>query len=83
MDTEAVLDDPLGFAALAGGELVLLDQSVPAGLWLLGPPPELPAGRADLWELDVWGRSHGSRPPRAPCGSRGRRARARTDRRPP
>jgi hypothetical protein len=54
IDSEAVLDNPLGFAALADGELVVLDQSVPAGLWLLGPASGSSTG-AHLWELDVWG----------------------------
>jgi hypothetical protein len=47
--SDAVLDNPLGFAELAGGELVLMDQHVPAGVWLLRH------GAADGWELEVWG----------------------------
>jgi hypothetical protein len=47
--SDAVLDNPLGFTALAGGELVLVDQSVPAGLWLLAD------GDTDSWTLEVWG----------------------------
>jgi hypothetical protein len=48
--SDAVLDNPLGFAALAGGELVLLDRELPAGLWLAGP-----AAGGDAWRLEVWG----------------------------
>ena len=48
--SEAVLDNPLGFAALARGELVLLDQELPAGVWLAGP-----AAGAARWRLEVWG----------------------------
>jgi hypothetical protein len=47
LGSDLVLDNPLGFAALAGGELVLGDQAVPAGLWLH-------AG-GDGWELEAWG----------------------------
>jgi hypothetical protein len=50
VESDAVLDNPLGFAALAGGELVLLDQEVPAGIWLGGP-----AAGTGGWELEVWG----------------------------
>ena len=52
LSSDDVLDNPFGFAALAGDpELVLLDRQLPAGLWL-GPP----ANRADDgWELEVWG----------------------------
>jgi len=50
VESDAVLDNPLGFAALAGGELVLLDQEVPAGVWLAGP-----AAGVGAWELEVWG----------------------------
>ena len=50
--SDAVLDNPLGFAALSEFEMLLLDHSVPAGLWL---------HRRGLstdgfaWELEVWG----------------------------
>jgi len=53
---DAVLDNPLGFAALSEDhELVLLDAALPAGLWLgrqtdVGPPPTRHG-----WELEVWG----------------------------
>jgi hypothetical protein len=56
--SDAVLDNPLGFAALAqGGELVLLNGCVPAGLWLgrhthIHPAP---APVRYTWELEVWG----------------------------
>ena len=45
--SDAVLDNPLGFAAIAGGELVLADQAVPAGLWL--------HATHDGWDLEAWG----------------------------
>jgi hypothetical protein len=49
LDAEAALDNPLGFAALAeGGELLLLDQELPAGLWLGG-------AAEDGWEVEAWG----------------------------
>jgi hypothetical protein len=52
LSSDVVLDNPFGFAALsAEPELVLLDQQLPAGLWL-GPPTN-PAD--DGWELEVWG----------------------------
>ena len=50
LDAEAVLDNPFGFARLAGEELVLLDRELPAGLWLAGP-----GAGADGWRLEVWG----------------------------
>ncbi|HZF68211.1 MAG TPA: hypothetical protein VEZ47_09245, partial [Gemmatirosa sp.] len=51
--SDAVLDNPFGFAALAEGhELVLLDAELPAGLWL-GHPPHDAAG--DGWAVEVWG----------------------------
>jgi hypothetical protein len=55
VDSDVVLDNPIGFAGLAeGGELVLLDRQLPAGVWLgrhAGAAPGAPAG----WELEVWG----------------------------
>ncbi len=55
VDSDVVLDNPIGFAVLAeGGELVLLDRQLPAGVWLgrhAGAAPGAPAG----WELEVWG----------------------------
>jgi hypothetical protein len=52
--SDAVLDNPLGFAALAeDGELVVLDAELPAGVWLGRPPLTPPAPRR--WELEVWG----------------------------
>ena len=50
LSSDVVLDNPFGFAALGGeSELVLLDQQLPAGLWL-GPP-----AAGDGWELEAWG----------------------------
>ncbi len=51
LSVDTVLDNPLGFAALSDFEMVLLDQSVPAGLWLLRH--SYPTSSA--WELEVWG----------------------------
>jgi hypothetical protein len=57
LDSEAVLDNPFGFAALAAtddaagtdaAELRLLDRDVAAGLWLT-------RDAARGWELAVWG----------------------------
>jgi hypothetical protein len=54
LGAEVVLDNPLGFASLAGGELTLLDREVPGGLWLAGPAAGA-HGVADAWQLEVWG----------------------------
>jgi hypothetical protein len=56
--SDAVMDNPLGFAALAGFELLLSDQAVPAGLWLMRHTHGASgASGADAvtWELEVWG----------------------------
>ena len=52
IDSDTVLDNPLGFAALAGHEVRLLDRDVPAGLWLTRHE-DGPAG--ETWALEVWG----------------------------
>ena len=54
LSADVVLDNPLGFASLAGGELTLLDRDVPGGLWLAGPAAGA-HGVADEWQLEVWG----------------------------
>ena len=54
LGAELVLDNPPGFASLAGGELTLLDREVPGGLWLAGPAAGA-HGVADEWQLEVWG----------------------------
>jgi hypothetical protein len=56
LTSDVVLDNPLGFAALADFELVLLDQRVPAGLWL-GRHTHVPGPGLTRysWELEVWG----------------------------
>lgn len=52
LSSDVVLDNPFGFATLGDGpELVLLDQQLPAGLWL--GPATAPADEG--WELEVWG----------------------------
>lgn len=51
LDSESVLDNPLGFAGLAGQELRLLDRLVPAGLLLV----RRAEGGDDRWLLEVWG----------------------------
>lgn len=53
--SELVLDNPLGFAAMADGELRLLDQAVPGGLWLQRHAREQAGGVRFTWELEVWG----------------------------
>ena len=53
--SDAVLDNPLGFAALTGHELRLLDQDVPAGVWLLRHSYHSPGDTRYRWELEVWG----------------------------
>jgi hypothetical protein len=55
IDSEAVLDNPLGFATLAEAELVLLDQDVPGGVWLGRHSAHHPGGTQHRWELEVWG----------------------------
>ena len=54
--SDAALDNPLGFAALAAApELVLLDQQLPAGLSLVRHDGEPPGPAHERWELEVWG----------------------------
>ena len=55
VSSDAVLDNPLGFAALADFELLLLDGGVPAGLWLLRHSRVHPTATTYTWELEVWG----------------------------
>jgi hypothetical protein len=52
-----VLDNPLGFATLAGHELLLLDRELPAGLWLWRRVHDDGAARGVTvaWELELWG----------------------------
>jgi hypothetical protein len=53
---DAVLDNPLGFAALAEDyELVLSDAALPAGLWLGRHAHAPPTPPRYTWELEVWG----------------------------
>jgi hypothetical protein len=54
-DSDSVLDNPLGFAALGDYELRLLDCEVPAGLWLVRHSYHAGAGVAYRWEFEVWG----------------------------
>ena len=54
VDSDLVLDNPLGFAALAGHEVRLLDREVPAGLWLTRHE-DGPTDAARTWALEVWG----------------------------
>jgi len=55
LPSDAVLDNPAGFAALGDAELILLDASVPAGLWLGRHSHAGAATTAYSWELEVWG----------------------------
>lgn len=55
VSSDAVLDNPLGFAALGDSEMVLLDQAVPAGLWLGRHSYHYPDEVRYAWELEVWG----------------------------
>ena len=56
LSSEAILDNPLGFAALGDHELRLLDRELPAGLWLLRHSLHPGAAQAQYsWELTVWG----------------------------
>lgn|GEM_PF-5176856 len=53
---DVVLDNPLGFAALAEDyELVLSDAALPAGLWLGRHAHAPPPPPRYTWELEVWG----------------------------
>ena len=56
LTSDVVLDNPLGFAAIAGFELVLLDRELPAGLWL-GRHSYIRPSEATtyMWELEAWG----------------------------
>ena len=54
--SDAVLDNPLGFAAAGVGALRLLDRELPAGLWLVRRSHHYgPSTIRHRWELDVWG----------------------------
>ena len=55
--SDAVLDNPLGFATLAGHELALLDREVTAGLSFVRYLSRGESAGADdvEWELVVWG----------------------------
>jgi hypothetical protein len=54
--SDAVLDNPLGFAALAeDGELMVVDQLLPAGLWLGRHPHPTAAQATTGWGLEAWG----------------------------
>jgi hypothetical protein len=56
LSSDVVLDNPLGFAAAAGFEMMLLDREVPAGMWLLRHSHAGPdGGTAFSWDLEVWG----------------------------
>jgi hypothetical protein len=56
VDSDAVLDNPLGFAALGDHEVRLLDREVPAGLWLARHSYHHgPTDVRHTWELEVWG----------------------------
>ena len=55
LTSDVVLDNPLGFAALADHELRLLDQEVPAGVWLVRHSERSGFHIQYRWELEVWG----------------------------
>ena len=56
LSSEMVLDNPLGFAALARNELALMDRSVPAGLSFQRYDLSTEYGVDEHeWELVVWG----------------------------
>ena len=55
LESDAALDNPLGFASLAGHELWLLDRE-PAGLSLVRHSHRVgPNAVRGMWELEVWG----------------------------
>lgn len=66
LQSEVVLDNPLGFAALGDRELRVLDYELPAGLWLRR---HVQAGAPEAsrysWELTAWGEPWGSATTRA------------------
>ena len=53
--SDTVLDNPMGFAAVAGHQLRLLDSQVTAGLWLARLSHHFGAEVRFTWELDVFG----------------------------
>ena len=55
LSSEMVLDNPLGFAALARNELALMDRAVPAGLSFQRHDVTNEYGSEHEWELIVWG----------------------------
>ena len=70
LPADAILDNPVGFAALSDFELVMLDQRVPAGLWLLRRARAQPS-TGFSWEMEVWGEPWLSAATRAIRESRG------------
>ena len=64
--SEVVLDNPLGFAALADNEVRLLDHELPAGLNLMRISHNYGPLLTDYtWELTVWGEPWASAATRA------------------
>jgi hypothetical protein len=55
VESDLVLDNPLGFAAATDHDLALLDAEVPAGLWLARHAHHFPGDARFSWELEVWG----------------------------
>lgn len=66
LNSDVVLDNPLGFASLADSELRLLDREVPAGLWLVRHSHHYGPMLTDYtWELTIWGEPWASAATRA------------------
>jgi len=55
LDSEQVLDNPVGFAAVCDQQVALLDRDVPAGLWLVRHSYHFRKSTRYEWELEVWG----------------------------
>ena len=53
--SDKVLDNPLGFGGLAGDDLRLLDQEVPAGIWLTRHTYHGATQTQFRWEFEAWG----------------------------
>src|SRR5689334_1839065 len=53
-DSDVVLDNPLGFAAVTGHQLALLDVEVPAGVSLARHSHHVGPRVSFRWELEVW-----------------------------
>jgi hypothetical protein len=55
LDSEEVLDNPVGFAAVCDQQVALLDRDVPGGFWLVRHSYHVGRAITYEWELEIWG----------------------------